>query len=99
MRFPTFCAISSIVLPVVVAAEGGGIALPKIFGRNVITDLKARNAISGFGAPQVGERGFAPQLETRADTNRACGPTANGAVCAEGYCCSADVTSTPPDQM
>ena len=76
-------------------ADGDGFPMPKVFGRNAFADLQVRKAFASHGAPPILDRAFDPQLETRQNTFGDCGPTANGAVCAEDYCCGDMVVDIP----
>src|SRR5215471_1507598 len=81
-------SFSSILFPTLATAHGDAFPVPKLFGRNVVGDLKAWIAIDGPEARHTKAHVFGPQLDTRQqNTTGPCGPTAHGAVCAAGYCC------------
>ncbi|KAF2866825.1 chitin binding protein [Massariosphaeria phaeospora] len=88
MRFSEIIA-ASLVAPLV-AAHGDHIpGAPKIFGLgpNPIQKLKGRAPLGGLAEHHAAHHG--PQLHARqgGDGGR-CGPAANGAKCADTYCCS-----------
>ncbi|KAK7727058.1 hypothetical protein SLS57_003089 [Botryosphaeria dothidea] len=89
MHFSSLLATSAVAA--VVSAHGDGPeGVPKLFGRNAIADLKARNVFGGM--PQVAhqhvERAEAPaKRQDVGGTDGQCGP--NYGSCNAGYCCSA----------
>lgn len=94
MHFSSLLATSAVAA--VVSAHGDGPeGVPKLFGRNAIADLKARNVFGGM--PQVAhqhvERAEAPaKRQDVGGTDGQCGP--NYGSCNAGYCCSAAVSLT-----
>ncbi|EKG19445.1 Chitin-binding type 1 [Macrophomina phaseolina MS6] len=89
MHFSSLLATSAVAA--VVSAHGDGPeGVPKLFGRNAIADLKARNVFGGM--PQVAhqhvERAEAPaKRQDVGGTDGQCGPGFGS--CNAGYCCSA----------
>lgn len=89
MRFSEALIASSVVIPF--ASAHGGRGMPKIWGmgpdvkREAFGPVAPRHASSGsLMANSFSKR----QDTTNTNTGGPCGPTAGGASCAEGYCCS-----------
>src|SRR6266536_478202 len=96
MRLLALYTVLSIVLPAAISAHGGGLAMSKIFGRDVVSDLNIGKALRGLRTPRLVGNVFPPGLEARGNVDGACGPAAGGAVCAEGYCCAETVKTSSP---
>lgn len=96
MRFTEVLAASSVAS--LVAAHGGIQGAPKLFG--LPGDVKIRTpspraarAAAAAAAIQGPHHLLARQ---GGDANNRCGPNFGNAVCAEGYCCSAEVCGFCP---
>lgn len=91
--------VATSVLAGVASAHGGIPGAPKLFGRNAIADLRARNvfnaprAAAPIDAPEVAAMAQRPAGEKRqvGGTSGQCGQGIGS--CAKGYCCSLAVCS------
>jgi hypothetical protein len=91
MRWSPVVAASLSALPSLIQAHEG-MPLPKLIGRNSVSDLKARNAFGSLNQKRAAAPAPAPapaakpRLEARQNTAGQCG--AGFGSCAAGYCCS-----------
>ena len=84
MRFTKLSA-ALLVAPLVAAHAGGHI--PKIVGAGFkdLGRLRSRNILNGRNVEGAPEQHL---NKRQGGADGRCGPVANGATCAEGYCCS-----------
>jgi hypothetical protein len=93
MRFSELLAATAVVAPLV-AAHGDHLpGMPKIFGLGA--GAKARD-FPGFATARRAAHSKRHMMEKRqtGGVDGQCGPSAGGASCADGYCCSPSVSVT-----
>lgn len=93
MHFTSLLAASAVAA--VVSAHGDDVAIPKLFGRSAIADLKARNIFAALPDVAVGHQHAPVKRQDVGGTDGQCGPDYGS--CNAGYCCSPAVSCTTPE--